>query len=153
MKPCVKCKAELPDSAGHCVYCGSKQAGPLGPMNKSTMMGHPGMVSDMLKGSARAPSSQSFDGRMTPTKLTVPPEDRARMEQATKAAGLAQTAPQQAFGGPQPPQQQPYGPPPQQQPYGPPPQQAFGGPQPPQQQPYVAPPQHQPYGAAPQQQP
>ena len=68
MKQCVQCRNDLPDTAVHCVYCGSKQppAGSPGPSASpplaKTVMGYPGMASDMARqaGNARGkPASNS----------------------------------------------------------------------------------------------
>ncbi len=77
MKQCVQCRNDLPDTAVHCVYCGSKQP-PVGsagapsgsPPLAKTVMGYPGMASDMARqaGNARGkpasgapPAVSAFD--------------------------------------------------------------------------------------------
>ncbi len=163
MKPCIKCRAELPDSAGHCIYCGVGQPAPA--QNKATMMGHPGLGKELAQQAgvpSPAPNPGIAPAPATPADANQVIAQARQQQQDQRQRSKSQPvhyggAPQQQQQGQQQQQQGQFGEPPpgQQQGQfgGPPPGQApYGQTPPPQQQQYGAPPQQQQYGAPPQQQ-
>ncbi len=116
VKACIRCRAELPDSAGHCVYCGTAQQGePAQPAAQNiTMMGNPGLGQN-LGGAAAVPYDQ-----------TPPPQQYGQSQQPPQQYGQPQQPPPQQYSQPQQPPPQQYGQPPPQLPYG----QPGGQPQP-----------------------
>jgi hypothetical protein len=158
VKKCVSCAKDLPDTALHCVFCGSKQpaAAPPGgaeppaanPAVAKTMMGY--QAADLLKNLPKPPGGQSPAAPQPapPSPLMQPPAmqppQQSPMQPPAGSGGFGAQGPQSsnaamaktAFAAPpiQPPSQSPMQPP---QP------QSF---QPPQQQPYQPPQPMQPPG-------
>jgi len=112
VKQCVQCRNDLPDTAVHCVYCGSKQP-PVGgapgpsasPPLAKTVMGYPGMASEVAR--------QSNNARGKPASGAPP---------AVGAFDQTQPVSNDPFRSP--------GPPPGDGGYGGPPPGGFGGPPP-----------------------
>ncbi len=133
MKQCVQCRNDLPDTAVHCVYCGSKQppvgsaAGPSGsPPLAKTVMGYPGMASDMARqpGNARGKPASGAPPAVSAFDQTQPVSN-----DPFRAPGPPDGGPPPGFGGP-PPGGFGGGPPPGGFPPGPPGPGGFNGPPP-----------------------
>jgi len=151
VKKCVSCAKDLPDTALHCVFCGSKQpalpspteAPP--PATAKTVMGY--AAADLLKNVPKpgqpAPYQPPAPAQPQPAPYqppaahpsspAYPPVQQPAPAPPSQNPGLAQTAFAPGTGPQQPQQAQPYQPP--QQPY----QQPYQPPQQPYQQPYQPP--------------
>ncbi len=137
VKACIQCRAELPDSAVHCVYCGTVQQG-AGPASQNiTMMGNPGLGQNL------GAASTLPHGQAQPVGAAPLPYGQPQPGAAPLPYGQPQPGAPLPYGQPPQPQAPQYNQPPHSQPQAP-----YGQPQ--AQGPYGQPPQAQgPYGQPP----
>ncbi len=151
MKRCVQCQNELPDTAVHCVYCGARQPvapAPVAGPGARTVMGYPGMASDVARNAQGAPAGKVRGANQVSGFDATQPLSNDRFHDPRDPRGmmnLGAAGPGAGFDPAPPPRAKSPGPAPQR--FGPGPQPGPGGPaQPPR---YGSEPQPR-YGSEPQ---